>query len=262
MQVELKAIQQQVGITFIFVTHDQQEALTMSDRIAVFADGRIEQVGTPDRDLRTPGHAVRRRIRRHLERAGAGRGARARRSRRRRARSGPSTSASSPPARRRARTRCTPRRPCATCSTSARSCGCAPRPTTARGSWSTCRARPASAPMSCRGRRCTLVVARGARARRRRRQFDEHRERQHETCEPARRPGSRAGSRCRRVREQQQEQLVERDHDGARGPADHRRRRRARSRSSPGRATPRTARTTRRSTGSSRSRPRPAARRR
>jgi putative spermidine/putrescine transport system ATP-binding protein len=46
MQVELKAIQQQVGITFIFVTHDQQEALTMSDRIAVFADGRIEQVGT------------------------------------------------------------------------------------------------------------------------------------------------------------------------------------------------------------------------
>jgi putative spermidine/putrescine transport system ATP-binding protein len=47
MQVELKAIQQRVGITFIFVTHDQQEALTMSDRIAVFADGRIEQVGTP-----------------------------------------------------------------------------------------------------------------------------------------------------------------------------------------------------------------------
>src|SRR5258706_14090658 len=47
MQVELKAIQQDVGITFIFVTHDQQEALTMSDRIAVFADGHIEQVGTP-----------------------------------------------------------------------------------------------------------------------------------------------------------------------------------------------------------------------
>jgi putative spermidine/putrescine transport system ATP-binding protein len=47
MQVELKAIQQQVGITFIFVTHDQQEALTMSDRIAVFDQGRIEQVGTP-----------------------------------------------------------------------------------------------------------------------------------------------------------------------------------------------------------------------
>jgi putative spermidine/putrescine transport system ATP-binding protein len=47
MQVELKAIQKDVGITFIFVTHDQQEALTMSDRIAVFAEGRIEQVGTP-----------------------------------------------------------------------------------------------------------------------------------------------------------------------------------------------------------------------
>ncbi|MDQ1381237.1 MAG: putative spermidine/putrescine transport system ATP-binding protein [Actinomycetota bacterium] len=47
MQVELKGIQQDVGITFIFVTHDQQEALTMSDRIAVFAEGRVEQVGTP-----------------------------------------------------------------------------------------------------------------------------------------------------------------------------------------------------------------------
>lgn len=47
MQVELKAIQQRVGITFVFVTHDQEEALTMSDRIAVFSEGRIEQVGTP-----------------------------------------------------------------------------------------------------------------------------------------------------------------------------------------------------------------------
>ena len=47
MQVELKAIQQRVGITFIFVTHDQEEALTMSDRIAVFNEGRIVQVGTP-----------------------------------------------------------------------------------------------------------------------------------------------------------------------------------------------------------------------
>jgi putative spermidine/putrescine transport system ATP-binding protein len=47
MQVELKAIQRDVGITFIFVTHDQEEALTMSDRIAVFDRGRIEQVGTP-----------------------------------------------------------------------------------------------------------------------------------------------------------------------------------------------------------------------
>ncbi|HMZ08472.1 MAG TPA: ABC transporter ATP-binding protein [Anaerolineales bacterium] len=47
MQVELKSIQQRVGITFIFVTHDQEEALTMSDRIAVFSQGKIEQVGTP-----------------------------------------------------------------------------------------------------------------------------------------------------------------------------------------------------------------------
>jgi len=47
MQVELKSIQQRVGITFIFVTHDQEEALTMSDRIAVFNEGKIEQVGAP-----------------------------------------------------------------------------------------------------------------------------------------------------------------------------------------------------------------------
>ena len=47
MQIELKAIQREVGITFIYVTHDQEEALTMSDRIAVFNRGRIEQVGTP-----------------------------------------------------------------------------------------------------------------------------------------------------------------------------------------------------------------------
>ncbi len=47
MQVELKELQRQVGITFVFVTHDQEEALTMSDRIAVFNEGRIEQVGTP-----------------------------------------------------------------------------------------------------------------------------------------------------------------------------------------------------------------------
>jgi putative spermidine/putrescine transport system ATP-binding protein len=47
MQVELKAIQRDVGITFVFVTHDQEEALTMSDRVAVFHNGRIEQVGAP-----------------------------------------------------------------------------------------------------------------------------------------------------------------------------------------------------------------------
>ena len=47
MQIELKRIQQEVGITFVYVTHDQEEALTMSDRIAVFNSGRIEQVGPP-----------------------------------------------------------------------------------------------------------------------------------------------------------------------------------------------------------------------
>jgi putative spermidine/putrescine transport system ATP-binding protein len=47
MQIELKRIQQEVGITFIYVTHDQEEALTMSDRLAVFNDGGIEQVGAP-----------------------------------------------------------------------------------------------------------------------------------------------------------------------------------------------------------------------
>jgi putative spermidine/putrescine transport system ATP-binding protein len=47
MQVELKAIQQRVGITFLYVTHDQEEALTMSDRLAVFNHGQVEQIGTP-----------------------------------------------------------------------------------------------------------------------------------------------------------------------------------------------------------------------
>ncbi len=47
MQVELKTIQSEVGITFVYVTHDQDEALTMSDRIAVFSEGRIEQVSPP-----------------------------------------------------------------------------------------------------------------------------------------------------------------------------------------------------------------------
>ena len=47
MQVELKALQRQLGITFVFVTHDQEEALSMSDRLAVFNEGRIAQVGRP-----------------------------------------------------------------------------------------------------------------------------------------------------------------------------------------------------------------------
>jgi putative spermidine/putrescine transport system ATP-binding protein len=47
MQLELKAIQQRVGITFVYVTHDQEEALTMSDRLAVFNQGKVEQIGSP-----------------------------------------------------------------------------------------------------------------------------------------------------------------------------------------------------------------------
>jgi putative spermidine/putrescine transport system ATP-binding protein len=54
MQVELKAIQRDAGITFIFVTHDQEEALTMSDRVAVFNAGRIEQVGAPAEIYESP----------------------------------------------------------------------------------------------------------------------------------------------------------------------------------------------------------------
>lgn len=48
MQYELKKIQQEVGITFIFVTHDQEEALTMSDKIVIMKDGEIQQVGSPE----------------------------------------------------------------------------------------------------------------------------------------------------------------------------------------------------------------------
>jgi spermidine/putrescine transport system ATP-binding protein len=47
LQIELKSLQQEVGITFLYVTHDQEEALTMSDRLAVMKDGHIEQVGEP-----------------------------------------------------------------------------------------------------------------------------------------------------------------------------------------------------------------------
>lgn len=54
MQIELKTIQKQVGITFIFVTHDQEEALTMSDRIAVFSHGKIEQIGSPSQIYERP----------------------------------------------------------------------------------------------------------------------------------------------------------------------------------------------------------------
>jgi spermidine/putrescine transport system ATP-binding protein len=54
MQIELKRIQREVGITFVFVTHDQDEALAMSDRIAVMNAGRVEQVGSPEAVYQTP----------------------------------------------------------------------------------------------------------------------------------------------------------------------------------------------------------------
>ena len=100
MQGELKALQRKVGITFVFVTHDQDEALGMADRVAVFNQGRIEQIGTPEAGLRAAGHRVRRRLRRcrqHRRRRG-GRAAD-------RARAGPSRCGPSGSASKRARRR-------------------------------------------------------------------------------------------------------------------------------------------------------------
>ncbi len=57
LQIELKALQEEVGITFIYVTHDQEEALTMSDRIAVMSQGRVEQVGGPKEIYESPATA-------------------------------------------------------------------------------------------------------------------------------------------------------------------------------------------------------------
>ena len=57
LQIELKQIQREVGITFVYVTHDQEEALTMSDRIAVFNEGRIEQIGEPEGVYERPANA-------------------------------------------------------------------------------------------------------------------------------------------------------------------------------------------------------------
>ena len=57
MQIELKRIQQQVGITFVYVTHDQEEALTMSDTVVVMNEGRIQQIGTPQDIYNEPKNA-------------------------------------------------------------------------------------------------------------------------------------------------------------------------------------------------------------
>ena len=69
---EIRALQQRLGVTTIMVTHDQEEALSMADRIVVMNQGVIEQVGTPLRDLPRAGDAVRRRLRRQDQRAAGG----------------------------------------------------------------------------------------------------------------------------------------------------------------------------------------------
>ena len=97
MQIELKAIQQQVGITFIYVTHDQEEALTMSDRMAVFNRGRIEQVGAPADVYERPATRVRGRVRRDVQPAHAARSRGRSSARPARSRSGPRRSGSAGP---------------------------------------------------------------------------------------------------------------------------------------------------------------------
>ena len=67
LQVELKGIQRDVGITFVYVTHDQEEALTMSDRIAVMNRGAIEQVDGPEEVYERPAHHLRGRLHRRLQ---------------------------------------------------------------------------------------------------------------------------------------------------------------------------------------------------
>ena len=67
LQVELKALQAELGVTFVFVTHDQEEALTMSDRIAVMNGGRVEQAAPPQEIYEEPRHGLRRRLPGRLE---------------------------------------------------------------------------------------------------------------------------------------------------------------------------------------------------
>ena len=54
MQIELRQLQQQLGITFLFVTHDQEEALTLSDRIAVMSEGKVLEIATPNQLYESP----------------------------------------------------------------------------------------------------------------------------------------------------------------------------------------------------------------
>jgi putative spermidine/putrescine transport system ATP-binding protein len=67
MRVELKRIQQSIGVTTVFVTHDQTEALAMSDQIIVMSEGRVEQVGAPEEVYNTPATRVRGPVPRRIE---------------------------------------------------------------------------------------------------------------------------------------------------------------------------------------------------
>ena len=74
LKVELKALQERVGVTFLYVTHDQEEALTMSDRLAVMRTGRIVQMGGPQEIYGEPAVHLMRPLSRDLEPHGSGRG--------------------------------------------------------------------------------------------------------------------------------------------------------------------------------------------
>ncbi|WP_278255378.1 hypothetical protein [Nocardioides convexus] len=67
MQIEIKRIQTEVGLTFVHVTHDQEEAMTMADTIAVMNGGVIEQMGSPTEALREPPHHLRRQLPRPVQ---------------------------------------------------------------------------------------------------------------------------------------------------------------------------------------------------
>ena len=69
MRGEIRRLQKLLGITVLYVTHDQEEALAVSDRIAVMRAGRVEQIADAARDLRAAGDAVRRELRRHHQSA-------------------------------------------------------------------------------------------------------------------------------------------------------------------------------------------------
>ena len=185
MQVELKRIQQEVGITFIYVTHDQEEAMTMSDRIAVMNQGRYEQLGDPETLYERPatrfvagflgvsnllggecqgtadGLGVIRARRRHgRQGAGRARSTAARRSTSAsgRRRSGSTSDGTATPAGHNhldGRRRATP-------PTSASAPSTSSRPAGARGSWSTSRTSSAPPRRSC-GRAATRCTSPGSR---------------------------------------------------------------------------------------------------